>query len=73
MAKEIERAGIATVQICSMKQVANMVGSPRVIASRSVLHPTGDPGMTLEEEKLLRRKIVDQALSALTGGDGRAA
>ena len=65
--------GIATVQICSMTQVANMVGSPRVVASRSVLHPTGDPALEAGVERALRRRIVEQALQALAKGDDHAA
>lgn len=61
------------MQICSMKQVAAMVGSPRIVASRSVLHPTGDPAMDAEGERTLRRQIIAKALAALTGGDGHAA
>jgi len=56
-----------------MKQVAAMVGSPRIVASRSVLHPTGDPAMDAEGERTLRRQIIAQALAALTGGDRYAA
>ena len=52
-----------------MKQVAAMVGSPRIVASRSVLHPTGDPAMDAEGERQLRRRIVGQALTALAGGN----
>ncbi len=65
--------GIATVQICSMTQVANMVGSPRVVASRSVLHPTGDPALEPAAEQALRRKLVAQALQALAGDGPHAA
>ena len=60
--------GIATAQICSMKEVAAMVGSPRIVAGRSVLHPTGDPALDAEAERQLRRTIVEQALEALCGG-----
>ena len=65
--------GIATVQICSMTQVANMVGSPRVLASRSVLYPTGDPSLDAEGEKELRRQTILKALQALAGRSDHAA
>jgi hypothetical protein len=57
-----------------MKQVAAMVGSPRIVASRSVLHPTGDPALDAQGEQELRMRIVHQALHALAPeGDGHAA
>jgi glycine reductase len=65
MAKEIERAGIPTVQICSMAEVARSVGSPRIVSGKSVLHPTGDPTLSTDTERAERRAVVVQALSAL--------
>lgn len=66
--------GLPTVQICSMKQVATTVGSPRIVAGRSVLHPTGDPSLNAAEEHSLRRRIVEEALQALaSNGDAHAA
>lgn len=65
MAKEIERLGIPTVQICSMTEVANGVGSPRIAPARSVLHPTGDPSLPPDAERAARRAVVVHALGAL--------
>lgn len=48
-----------------MKEVAAMVGAPRIVAGRSVLHPTGDPALEAAAERQLRRAIVEQALEAL--------
>ena len=67
MAKEIERAGIPTVQICSMIEVARSVGSPRIVTGGSVLHPTGDPALPAEAEHAKRRAVVAEALRALAG------
>ncbi len=61
--------GIATAQVCSMRQVATMVGSPRIVTGRSVLHPVGDPGLDLDAERALRRRILLDALKAL-GSNG---
>ncbi len=66
MAKEIERAGIPTVQICSMTQVAATIGSPRIVTGMSVLHPTGNPTLTPEAEQAARRLVVVEALKAMT-------
>lgn len=61
--------GIPTAQVCSMKQVAQMVGSPRIVTGKSVLHPTGDPGLGADAEKSLRRKILVDALKKLASGN----
>ncbi|MBI3801642.1 MAG: glycine/betaine/sarcosine/D-proline family reductase selenoprotein B [Deltaproteobacteria bacterium] len=66
MAKEIERAGLPTVQICSMTQVATTIGSPRIVTGLSVLHPTGNPALDPEAEQGARRTVVIAALQALT-------
>ena len=66
MAKEIERVGIPTVQICSMTQVATTIGSPRIVTGISVLHPTGNPELDPEAEQATRRAVVLEALRALT-------
>jgi len=65
--------GLPTVQICSMKQVAVAVGSPRIVAGRSVLHPVGDPSLSADEERSLRRRIVEDALRALASAGGEHA
>ena len=57
--------GIATAQVCSIRQVATMVGSPRIVTGKSVLHPTGDPALDLAGENALRRRIIRDALKAL--------
>jgi glycine reductase len=73
LAKEIERMGIATAQVCSMQQVAATVGSPRIVRGASVLHPTGDPDLAGSEERALRRRIVESALQALISSSTDAA
>jgi glycine reductase complex component B subunit gamma len=67
MAKEIERAGIPTVQICSMTQVATTIGSPRIVTGVSVLHPTGNPALAPEAEQAARRAVIVEALNAVMG------
>lgn len=65
MAKEIEKVGIPTVQICTMTEVARGLGSPRIALGRSVLHPTGDPSLPPDAERAARRAVVVEALHAL--------
>ena len=48
-----------------MTPVAVMVGANRVVPAAGIIHPLGDAELTPEEEKALRRRIVEQALKAL--------
>ena len=62
-----------------MPPVAVMVGANRIVPPSDIIHPLGNAELPPEEEKALRRRIVEQALQALqtevaqptvfTGGD----
>lgn len=41
------------------------VGANRIIPTVAIPHPLGNPTMTADEEKKLRRRLVDRALKAL--------
>ena len=53
------------VQITSALPIAKMVGSNRVVLGNGIVHVTGDPNLPLNEEKDLRRRLVQKALDAL--------
>ena len=61
MVKEIERAGIPVVHMCTVTPISMTVG-----ANRMIPHPLGNPALPAEEEYALRRKLVSRALEALT-------
>ncbi|EJF12536.1 glycine reductase, B domain protein [Oribacterium parvum ACB8] len=42
------------------------VGANRIVPAIAIPHPLGNPSLKPEEEKALRRKIVEKALHALT-------
>ncbi len=65
MAKELERAGILTAHICTIVPISRTVGANRIIPAIAIPHPLGDPGRTREEEKVLRRRLVEKALGAM--------
>lgn len=65
MAKEIERAGIPAVHICSIVPISRTVGANRIVPAIAIPHPLGDPTRTKDEEKALRRALVEKALRAL--------
>ncbi|MBI4285508.1 MAG: hypothetical protein HY670_06365 [Chloroflexi bacterium] len=66
MAKEIERAGITTVLIAGLPEIARNIGVTRILKGHAVTAPTGNPDLSLDEEKMLRRKITETALKLLT-------
>jgi len=65
MVKEIERAGIPVVHVCTVVPISLTVGANRIVPAIAIPHPLGNPALTPEEEKKLRRKIVEKALLAL--------
>jgi glycine reductase len=65
MAKAIERAGIPAVHICSIVPISRTVGANRIVPAIAIPHPLGDPTRTRDEEKDLRRALVEKALRAL--------
>jgi len=42
-----------------------MVGANRIVQAAGIIHPLGNADLAPEEEKALRRRIVEQALQAL--------
>ena len=48
-----------------MTPVAVMVGANRVVPAAGIIHPLGNAELSADEEKKLRRRIVEQALQAL--------
>ncbi len=66
MVKEIERAGLPVVHICTVTPISMTVGANRIIPAIAIPHPLGNPELDYEEEKKLRRRLVEKALKALT-------
>ena len=72
MVKEVERAGIPVVHICTVTPISMTVGANRIVPAIAIPHPLGNPALEKDEEKSLRRKIVEKALVALeTEVDGQ--
>ena len=66
MVKEIERAGIPVVHMCTVTPISMTVGANRIVPTIAIPHPLGNPALTAEEEYAIRRKLVERALEALT-------
>ena len=65
MVKEIERAGIPVVHVCTVVPISLTVGANRIVPAIAIPHPLGNPALEKAEEKKLRRKLVEKALKAL--------
>ena len=65
MVKEIERAGLPVVHICTVTPISMTVGANRIVPAIAIPHPLGNPALSPEDEKELRRKLVKKALVAL--------
>ena len=66
MVKEIERAGLPVVHICTVTPISMTVGANRIVPAIAIPHPLGNPALPADEEKVLRRKLVMKGLRALT-------
>jgi glycine reductase len=65
MVKEIERAGLPVVHMCTVTPISMTVGANRIVPTVAIPHPLGDPALTKTEEKEIRRGLVEEALKAL--------
>ncbi len=65
MVKEIERTGIPVVHICTVVPISLTVGANRIVPAIAIPHPLGNPELSKDDEKTLRKKLVKKALKAL--------
>ena len=66
MVKGIEATGIPVVHVCTVTPISLTVGANRIVPAIAIPHPFGNPALDMDEEKKLRREIVEKALEALT-------
>lgn len=60
------------MHICTVTPISMTVGANRIVPAIAIPYPLGNPSSEIEEEKAIRRKIVENALKALTiGVDGQ--
>ena len=65
MAREIERAGLATATVTSLTDVALKVWANRVVRGGRFSAPCGNPALAPDAERAFRRAVVEAALGAL--------
>lgn len=53
------------MQITSALPIAQMVGANRLVLGNGIVHVVGDAKASAEEEKSIRRQLVQKALAAL--------
>ena len=70
MVKEIERSGLPVAHVCTVTPISLTVGANRIVPAVAIPHPLGDPALEPDEEKKLRRRIVEKALQALCADVG---
>ena len=56
------------MQITSALPIAKMVGSNRTVLGNGIVHVVGDAKVSTEDEKAVRRKLVQEALETLQAG-----
>jgi len=66
MVKEIERAGIPVVHLCTIVPISLTVGANRIVPAVSIPYPLGNPSLSAQDEYRLRYDLVKKALDALT-------
>lgn len=66
MVKEIERAGLPVVHMCTIVPISKTVGANRILPTVAIPYPLGNPSLTAEGEKEIRYNLVERALKALT-------
>ena len=58
--------------MCTITPISLTVGANRIVPTIAIPHPLGDPSLSKEDEKKLRRQLVEKALKALeTHVDGQ--
>jgi len=65
MVKEIERAGLPVVHMCTVTPISMTVGANRIVPTIAIPHPLGNPALSEKDEYALRKKLVNRALEAL--------
>jgi glycine reductase complex component B subunit gamma len=51
--------------MCTIVPISMTVGANRIVPTIAIPHPLGNPSLTMEDEKALRRKLTEVALKAL--------
>jgi len=53
------------VHMASIVPISQSVGANRIVPTVAIPHPLGDPALSAAEEKIVRKGLVEKALTAL--------
>lgn len=65
ISKELEKEGLPVAFITAMISIARQEGVNRIIEGVAIPHPCGDPALSEEADREVRRKIVARSFEAL--------
>lgn len=51
--------------MCTIVPISLTVGANRIVPTIAIPHPLGNPSLTIEEERDIRRDLLTKALKAL--------
>ena len=66
MVKEIDRAGIPVVHICTVVPISLTIGANRIVPAIGIPYPLGDPTKGEPKSYEIREALVRRALKTLT-------
>ncbi len=66
MVKEIDRAGIPVVHVCTVVPISLTIGANRIVPAIGIPHPLGDPRLGEPKSTEIRYELVSRALHTLT-------
>ncbi len=52
--------------LCNLVSIAQRVGAPRIVPTRGIPYPAGDPSLGPDAERAWRRELLERALTALS-------
>jgi glycine reductase len=52
--------------LCNLTSVAERVGAVRIVPTRGIPYPTGDPSLAPDKERAWRRELLERALKAVS-------
>lgn len=65
MVKEIERFGIPVVHMATITTISKSVGANRIVPTIAIPYPVGNPRLSAEDERALRRSLTQKAVQSL--------
>lgn len=52
--------------LCNLTSIAESVGAPRIVPTRGIPYPAGDPSLPPDAERAWRRRLVEAGLRAIS-------